>query len=754
MKKRLTFLLLVLATAGMTMAQEIYSVGQFTNASGFKCAAVYRNDQKLYEKVPPLGDYDFDAPSLAVNGDDIYWAMNSVYATGGYNYGDIYKNGSIYFNSPGGQNIHINDLVFGDGHLYAGGSKLIEGSGGVGGVNRAVIWKDSDTEPLYVLGEAGHASHVSAIAYNGGYVVSVGTESNGSGSSNGKLWLNGNQFHDYGTWVEPIDLTVYDDEIYVLAKAHNNNPSGWTYKVYKGTQVLYTVLGVGADGEAKSLCVDAGDVYVTGCSYGAVRVWKNGSELCTVSNSSSGASLTSMANHRGIYHAGYLNGSAAIWHGNNDFSYLPNGNKINDIHVEDPCVNNDIWTLPFVDGFETDQTPWACWTNVDTDHNNGVYLSYWHRCGSRVGQAATGEYFIRHEGHPTVNQTGWLVTPRLFLQPDRDYTTLSFKEMTGGSGFEATLSVRVSTSSDINNADAYTQIWSSNSNASSTWTTRNIDLSAYQGQAVYIAFRFTGVNSWDWYIDDVQVTEEWSPCSAPATVPFLDSFDNEINFCWYNLDMDYSGNNKCWQYNESNHYAIHPFGLQGEPQEGWLFSRTVTLPSNRDYVLAFNSKSSQPNQGSNKRNSVWIAVDETGVPDIFHYTKIWEQTSGFTADWTEISIPLTSYAGHDIRVAFVYEGNHGHNWAIDDVSISEYDPTGVDDMTVNDGHYAVYPNPAHGAIRILGLEAEGKVEIYNALGELMKVVVVQNDQDLDINDLSNGLYLVRFGDQMLRFVKK
>lgn len=675
MKKLVLIVVVLLAIAGMAKAQDIYSVGNFTNSSGFQCAAVYLNDQKLYEKDPPLGDYNFDSPSLVVNGDDIYWAMNSVYAAGGYNYGDIYKNGTIYFNSPGGQNFHINDLACGDGHLYAGGSKLVEGSGGVGSVSRAAIWMDDNTTPLYILGETGHASSVTAMAYYGGYLVSVGAENNGSGSSNGKVWLNGSQLHDYGSSVYPQDVAVYDDEIYVLVKAYSNYPAGWTYKVYKGTQVLFTILGANADGEAKSICVDAGDVYVTGNLNGAVKVWKNGSVLCTVSNSSSGASLTSMANHRGIYHAGYLNGSAAIWHGSNNFAYIPsNCNVINDIYVEDHCLNNDIWTLPFADSFETDYTPWICWTNVDTDHNNGVYQSYWHRCGSRIGQAATGEYFIRHEGNPTVNQTGWLVTPRLFLQPDRDFTTLTFKEMTGGSGFEATLSVRVSTNSDPNNADAYTQVWSSNSNAGFSWNTRSIDLSAYQGKAIYVAFRFTGVNSWDWYIDDVEITEGWSPCSVAATVPFLDSFDEEINYCWYNLDLDYSGDNKCWQYSESNHYAVHPFGPQGVPQEGWLFSRSVMLPSTSNCVLTFNSKSSQPNQGSGKRNSVWIAVDETGVPDMDHYTKIWEQTSGFTSDWTEINIPLSSYAGHNVRVAFKYEGNHGHNWAIDDVGITEVNP--------------------------------------------------------------------------------
>ncbi len=675
MKKLILFVFALLATTGLALAQNIYSVGNFTNSSGFQCAAVYLNDQKLYEKVPPLGDYDFDSPSLVVNGDDIYWAMNSVYATGGNNYGDIYKNGTLYFNSPGGQSIHINDLAYGDGHLYAGGSKYVEGSGFVGGGIRAVIWKDNNTEPWKILGEAGHTSSVTALTYYGGNVISVGTEGNGSGGTDGIVWFNGNQLYNYGTSVYPVALACYDHELYVLAKVYISYPvAGWAYKVYKGEQVLYTILGVGEQGEANSLCIDAGDVYVTGYDEGAVTVWKNGSELCFVTNTYSGTSLTSMANHRGVYHAGSVNGSAAIWHGNVDFPNVPsNCNRINDIYVEESCVNNEIWSLPYVDGFETDNTRWACWFNIDTDQNNGGNLSYWHRCGTRVGQAATGDYFIRHTGHETVNQTGWLVTPRLFLQPNRDYTMMSFKVKTGGTGFEAALSVRVSTNSDPYNADAYTQIWSSTANPS-TWQTVNIDLSAYQGEAVYIAFRYTGVNGWDWYIDDVEITEEWSPCTVPATVPFLDSFDEEINYCWYFLDMDYSGDKKCWKYDANNHYAVHPFGPQGVPQEGWLISRNVTLEAGKEYELSFNSKSSQPNQGSGKRNSVWIALDEQGEPDISHYTKIWEQTSGFSADWNEISVPLTSYAGHSVRIALKYEGDHGHNWCVDDIGVMEVNP--------------------------------------------------------------------------------
>ena len=70
MKKALLFLLSVMAFTGIGVAQDVYSVGNFTNSSGLKCVAVYLNYQKMYEKVPPLGDYDFDSPCLAVDGSD------------------------------------------------------------------------------------------------------------------------------------------------------------------------------------------------------------------------------------------------------------------------------------------------------------------------------------------------------------------------------------------------------------------------------------------------------------------------------------------------------------------------------------------------------------------------------------------------------------------------------------------------------------------------------------------------------------
>ena len=66
----------------------------------------------------------------------------------------------------------------------------------------------------------------------------------------------------------------------------------------------------------------------------------------------------------------------------------------------------------------------------------------------------------------------------------------------------------------------------------------------------------------------------------------------------------------------------------------------------------------------------------------------------------------------------------------------------------------VYPNPAKESIRIVGLDTNTQVEIYNSLGELVKIMSVSSEQEIGIRDLASGLYLVRCGNVMLRFVKE
>ena len=58
------------------------------------------------------------------------------------------------------------------------------------------------------------------------------------------------------------------------------------------------------------------------------------------------------------------------------------------------------------------------------------------------------------------------------------------------------------------------------------------------------------------------------------------------------------------------------------------------------------------------------------------------------------------------------------------------------------------------SIHILGIEANSTIEIYNSLGMLVKVVNAGSDQEIGVSDLASGLYLVRCGNRILRFIKQ
>ena len=55
----------------------------------------------------------------------------------------------------------------------------------------------------------------------------------------------------------------------------------------------------------------------------------------------------------------------------------------------------------------------------------------------------------------------------------------------------------------------------------------------------------------------------------------------------------------------------------------------------------------------------------------------------------------------------------------------------------------VYPNPASEVVRIEGIEA-AKVQVYNALGQLVKTV--RNSNEISVKGLPEGVYLLRITD--------
>jgi len=133
------------------------------------------------------------------------------------------------------------------------------------------------------------------------------------------------------------------------------------------------------------------------------------------------------------------------------------------------------------------------------------------------GEPHSGTYYAWHNDDyaAVTNIVSWLVTPQLSIPAGGasftfwqrgywgDYYTYHGVWLTTGSTPDPTIST-------------YIELW--NGNTETSWSQQVIDLSAYAGQNVYLAFRYEGDFSDEWYIDDVELAEPCSPIAGYGLV--------------------------------------------------------------------------------------------------------------------------------------------------------------------------------------------------------------------------------------------
>lgn len=85
-------------------------------------------------------------------------------------------------------------------------------------------------------------------------------------------------------------------------------------------------------------------------------------------------------------------------------------------------------------------------------------------------------------------------------------------------------------------------------------------------------------------------------------------------------------------------------------------------------------------------------------------------------------------------------------------SFSGFDITKISENTVDNDQVILYPNPTNEKITIEGLES-AEVQIYNAIGQLVKIV--RNTNEICVKGLSEGVYLLRIrGKQDVFYTKR
>ena len=81
-----------------------------------------------------------------------------------------------------------------------------------------------------------------------------------------------------------------------------------------------------------------------------------------------------------------------------------------------------------------------------------------------------------------------------------------------------------------------------------------------------------------------------------------------------------------------------------------------------------------------------------------------------------------------------------------------FNSTGIDEN--GNAILSLYPNPAKDRIHIEGLEGKHEIEIFNVFGMKVMNITLQGDDEISLEGLTSGLYIIRIDGHAIRFMKE
>lgn len=164
----------------------------------------------------------------------------------------------------------------------------------------------------------------------------------------------------------------------------------------------------------------------------------------------------------------------------------------------------------FPESFEGAAFPPTGWAMFD----NGIGTVESWTSSTFTAQAGTQSAYIQYENVTTGIAEDWLVSPTVAITSTANI--LSFWEReTYTSNWGSVYKILVSTSSQTNTATFTTIVTYTETMTNPTdFRNRIVNLSAFNGQTVYIAFMMQNDDGDDWYIDNIQLT---GGCTTPPS---------------------------------------------------------------------------------------------------------------------------------------------------------------------------------------------------------------------------------------------
>ena len=83
--------------------------------------------------------------------------------------------------------------------------------------------------------------------------------------------------------------------------------------------------------------------------------------------------------------------------------------------------------------------------------------------------------------------------------------------------------------------------------------------------------------------------------------------------------------------------------------------------------------------------------------------------------------------------------------------------TGIDELQVTSSELRVYPNPVTNELQVMSYELQGNIEIFDIMGRALnncQFSIVNPQLIINVSSLPSGIYFLRVGERMAKFVKK
>ena len=499
MKKITTLFAALFLCLGLAQAQDVYVSGNH-----FTTGKVLKNNTLLYSLTDSL---NIQLRGIQVAEDGTVYGAGSAFNSDGV-YGRVWMNDSCVFVSDNGTYFD---------HIALNGNDWI-----VAGFNN--IWQNG--ELLYSYNHDEDECHIHSLAVDA---------TTGDIYAGGAIAFNSDSLYHASIWKNDLLLWMADstssiqsicfdgDNLYAAGFMIEND--SLTYGViWQNDSIIYQL----ENANFGHIAAFEGSLYWTGISLtdNIVNIWQDGEVLYDLPELSGISNL--VVNENGVYYT-----DAQTVYKDGEVLYQPEECIISGLVVlpsETPQPQVEPLALPWFDGFEADST-WVDWTVLDFDGNTAIG---WER---NDDEAATDDYSARHLAFDNI-QEGWLITPPLYLQSYSDSAWVSFKTLEVNPSSYTSSQVMISTTGT--ELSDFTEIWSQD-NPSNTWDSIYIDLTEYQGDTIYLAFKYSGHHGHDWYIDDVNVDEsltlytitvesnnpDWGTVSGGGTYPFGDTIQIE-----------------------------------------------------------------------------------------------------------------------------------------------------------------------------------------------------------------------------------